>query len=83
MVSDIWVPDDGSWVPHAPGSAQTRRDIEDIVTPGRTADPRAKLRREVWKIVFPLMTSTGWRKFRDTELDRVLDAAENAYKSDF
>ena len=78
-MSDIWVPDDGSWIPHAPGSATSRREIADVVT-GRIPDHRYELKRELWRLLYPLMTSTGWRRFRDTELDATLDLIEKTYK---
>ena len=73
------VPDPDSWLPSGHGTEASRRDITDLTT-GRIPDPRAKLRREMWRILYPLMTSAGWRTLRDRDLDIILDAIDAAYR---
>jgi hypothetical protein len=48
--------------------------------PGRTADPRAALRRDIWRLLYPLLSSAGWRTLRDRDLDVLLDLVEDAYR---
>jgi hypothetical protein len=68
-----------NWLAPAPRSARNCNDITDLVTE-RIPDPRHELRLALWRMLYPLMSSAGWRTFRDKTLDEALDAIEATYR---
>jgi hypothetical protein len=78
------VSEDGGWIPAGHGSAAAKRNVSDLtdVLLDRAPDPRAALRRKMYRELLPLMTSAGWRTFAGGGCDKLLDFVEATYRDD-
>jgi hypothetical protein len=67
-----------TWPPAGPGTAASRQQIADAYGTRPGPDPRDQLRRQLWRVLMPSLTSAGWRRLRDSDMDVIVQLVEQA-----